>query len=295
MTTGALACCSGKKFKENFLPLSPEVHFAPYAYCYRCVFGLEYPNCGLKCADFLEHILTDPHSGVVDPAAIIIEPVQGEGGSIAPPLEFMRRVRQLSDDFSIPLIDDEIQAGLGRTGKMWSCEHSGITPDIMTISKGIGGGLPLSAIMYNKKLDIWKPGAHIGTFRGNVLAMAAGNAALRFMKDYDLPKHSAELGVLMLKKMKESEERRFVGEVRGSGMMIGIEFVKNKKTKEPWPDMAKDVRFECYKHGVLVELGGHYNNVIRFLPPLVLTRELADKGIDIVYDVIKALENKSVI
>ena len=294
MTTGALACCSGKKFKENFLPLSPEVHCAPYAYCYRCVFGLEYPNCGLKCADFLEHILTDPHSGVVDPAAIIIEPVQGEGGSIAPPLEFMRRVRQLSDDFSIPLIDDEIQAGLGRTGKMWSCEHSGITPDIMTISKGIGGGLPLSAIMYNKKLDIWKPGAHIGTFRGNVLAMAAGNAALRFMKDYDLPKHSAELGVLMLRKMKESEERRFVGDVRGSGMMIGIEFVKNKKTKEPWPDMAKDVRFECYRHGVLVELGGHYNNVIRFLPPLVLTRELADKGIDIVYDVIKSLENKSV-
>jgi diaminobutyrate-2-oxoglutarate transaminase len=293
MTTGALACCSGKKFKENYLPLAPEVHFTPYAYCYRCVFGMEYPDCGIKCADYLEHILKDPHSGVVDPAAIIVEPVQGEGGSIAPPPDFISRVRQLSKDYSILLICDEIQAGLGRTGKMWSCEHSGITPDIMTISKGIGGGLPLSAIMYNKSLDIWKPGAHIGTFRGNVLAMAAGSAALKFMKEYDLPKHSAELGKIMLKSMKELEERHYVGEVRGSGLMIGIEFVKNKKTKEPFTEMAQNVRLECYKHGVLVELGGHYNNVIRFLPPLVLTRELAEKGLNVVSDVIKSLENQS--
>jgi len=291
MTTGALATCSGKKFKENYLPLAPEVHFVPYAYCYRCVFGLECPDCGIKCADYLEHIFTDPHSGVVDPAAIIIEPVQGEGGSIPPPVEFVRRVRQISKDFGIILITDEIQAGLGRTGKMWSCEHSGITPDIMTISKGIGGGLPLSAIMYDQKLDLWKSGAHIGTFRGHVLAMAAGCAAMKFMKENDLAGNAVKLGGSMLERLKELEdERRYVGEVRGLGLMIGVEFVKDKKTKEPWPDMASEVRLECYRSGVLVELGGHYNNVIRFLPPLVLTHKLADKGLDVVFDVIKSLE-----
>lgn len=293
MTAGALSLSSGKKFKEKYLPLVPEVHFAPYAYCYRCAFGLEYPSCGLRCAGYLEHILDDPHSGIVDPAAVIVEPVQGEGGSIPPPEEFIREVRRITEGYSIPLIMDEIQAGLGRTGKMWSCEHSGSAPDIMTISKGIGGGLPLSAIMYKSKLDIWEPGAHIGTFRGHVVAMAAGAASLKFMKEHNLPQHAAELGESMLKRLKEAEEdRRYIGDARGLGLMLGIEFVKDKGTKEPWLEMASDVRLECYKRGVIVELGGHYNNVIRFLPPLVLTQELADKGLDTFLDVVKTLENR---
>jgi diaminobutyrate-2-oxoglutarate transaminase len=292
MTAGALSLSSGKKFKERYLPLVPEVHFTPYAYCYRCAFGLEYPGCGLRCADYLEHILHDPHSGVVDPAAVIVEPVQGEGGSIPPPEGFIREVRQITEEHSILLIMDEIQAGLGRTGKMWSCEHSSSSPDIMTISKGIGGGLPLSAIMYKSDLDTWKPGAHIGTFRGHVVAMAAGVASLKFMKEHNLPQHAAELGEFMLKRLKEmEEEQRYIGDARGLGLMVGIEFVKDKGTKEPWPEMASDVRLECYKRGVIVELGGHYNNVIRFLPPLVLTQELADKGLDVFIEAVKALAN----
>jgi len=291
MTSGALALTGDKKYKEKYLPLLPEVHFTPYAYCYRCAFGLEYPDCGLRCAAYLEHILNNPNSGVVDPAAVIVEPIQGEGGSIPPPKEFIREVSRITEEYSIPLIMDEIQAGLGRTGKMWSCEHSGSTPDIMTISKGIGGGLPLSAIVYKSKLDTWKPGAHIGTFRGHVTAMAAGAAALKFMKEHNLCEHTATLGEHMLKRLKEAEvERRYIGDTRGSGLMIGIEFVKDKRTKEAWPEMAKEVRTECYKRGVIVELGGHYYNVIRFLPPLVLTRELADKGLDVFLDAVKTLE-----
>jgi diaminobutyrate-2-oxoglutarate transaminase len=241
----------------------------------------------------VEHILNDPHSGIVDPAAVIIEPVQGEGGSIPPPVDYIREIRRITEEHSIPLIFDEIQAGLGRTGEMWSSEHSGSTPEIMTISKGIGGGLPLSAIQYKSELDIWESGAHIGTFRGHVLAMAAGAAGLRFMKENNLPGHSAKLGEIMLRRLKEAEEERlYIGEARGVGLMIGVEFVKDKETKEPWPEMASDVRTECFKRGVIVELGGHYNNVVRFLPPLVLTQELADSGLDAFVDAVTTLEKR---
>ena len=292
MTSGALALTADKHFKQKYLPLIPEVHFIPFAYCYRCAFGLEYPGCGVRCASYLEYILENPNSGIVDPAAVIVEPIQGEGGSITPPKEFIPELRRITDEHSIPFIMDEIQAGLGRTGKMWSCEHYGSTPDIMTISKGIGGGLPLSAIMYRTELDTWKPGAHIGTFRGHVTAMAAGVAAMKFMKEYDLPKHAAELGEHVLKRLKGAqEERQYIGDARGSGLMIGVEFVKDKKTKEPWPEMAREIRLESYKRGVIVELGGHYGNVIRFLPPLVLTKELADRGVDAFLDAVKAVEN----
>lgn len=292
MTSGALALTADKHFKERYLPLIPGVHFIPFAYCYRCAFGLEYPGCGVRCAAYLKRILDDPNSGVVDPAAVIIEPIQGEGGSIVPPMEFIPELRRITEEHSIPLIMDEIQAGLGRTGKMWSCEHYGSSPDIMTISKGIGGGLPLSAIMYRTELDTWKPGAHIGTFRGHVTAMAAGTAAMKFMKEYDLPKHAAELGEHVLKRLKEAqEERRYIGDARGSGLMIGVEFVKDKETRAPLPEMARDIRLGSYKHGVIVELGGHYGNVIRFLPPLVLTKELADRGVDAFLDAVKAVEN----
>ena len=294
MTSGALALTADKHFKDKYLPLIPDVHFIPFAYCYRCSFGLEYPVCGVRCASYLEHILDDPNSGIVDPALVIVEPIQGEGGSITPPKEFITELRRITEEHSIPLIMDEIQAGLGRTGKMWSCEHYGSSPDIMTISKGLGGGLPLSAIMYRTELDNWKPGAHIGTFRGHVTAMAAGAAAMKFMKEYNLPKHATEIGEYVLKRLKEAEEERpYIGDVRGSGLMIGIEFVKDKKTKEPWTEMARETRLESYMRGVIVELGGHYGNVIRFLPPLVLTKELADRGVDAFLDALKAVENRN--
>jgi len=292
MTSGALAITGDKHFKDKYVPLIPEVHFVPYAYCYRCAFGKDYPDCGLQCAEYLNMIFDNPNSGIVDPAAVIMEPIQGEGGSITPPPEYLPRIKEITEENEVPLILDEIQAGMGRTGKMWSCEHYEVTPDIMTISKGIGGGLPLSAIMYRDELDTWKAGAHIGTFRGHVTAMAAGAAGLKFMKEYDLPEHAAELGEHFLKRLKEEgeKERKYIGDARGSGLMIGVEFVKNKDTKEPYPEMAGKVRLESYKRGVIVEKGGHYGNVIRFLPPLVLTKKLADNGIDAFLEATKALE-----
>jgi diaminobutyrate-2-oxoglutarate transaminase len=294
MTAGAVTLTANKKFKKNFMPMIPEVHFVPYAYCYRCAFGREYSDCGVKCAEYLEHVLDDPESGIVDPAAIVLEAVQGEGGSIPAPDEFVKEVRRISKEHSIPLIDDEIQAGIARTGKMWACEHSGITPDIMTISKGIGGGLPLSIVVFDKRLDTWEKAAHVGTFRGHVVAMAAGVATLKFIKKNKLWDHADRLGrETFLPRLNEiKNQNKYIGDVRGKGLMIGIEFVKDKRSRKPWPEMVRQVQKSCYEKGLITEVGGHYSNVIRFLPPLVITRQIAETAIDIFADATKEAETK---
>lgn len=293
MTAGALSLCSGLQFKEDFLPLVPEVHFIPYAYCYRCVFNKTPDTCSLECASYLDHILTDPHSGIGKPAAVIIEAIQGEGGSIVPPDKYMQELRKICDQHEIIMIVDEIQAGLCRTGKMFSFQHSGITPDIITLSKGLGGlGFPLSCIVYKENLNSWPPAKHIGTFRGNVIAYAAGAAALKFMMEKKLAENAAAVGELILSNLKSLEkDSAIVGEARGKGLMLGVELVRDKETKEPAPDLAKKVRTLCHQKGVLIEIGGHFNNVARFLPPLVLTEVLANKGTEIFIQSVKEIEN----
>ncbi len=292
MSSGALSLSSGLSFKEDFLPLIPEIHFVPYAYCYRCAFGKESGSCDMDCVKYLEHVLEDPHSGVGKPAALIVEAIQGEGGSIVPPEPFLIEIREICDKNQIIMIVDEIQAGLCRTGKMFAFEHSGIEPDIITLSKGLGGlGFPISCIVYKEELDKWPPGKHIGTFRGNVIAYSAGAATLRFMGENNLAEHSSSLGEKMLSWLKEIEkDSSIVGEARGRGLMLGIELVMDKASKKPAPDLAQKVRTICHQHGLLVEIGGHYSNVVRFLPPLVLTEELAKKGIEIFADSIRKAE-----
>ena len=292
MTAGALSLCSGLSFKEDFLPLIPEVHFIPYAYCYRCPFSKQPESCNIDCANYLDFILDDPHSGVGKPAAVIIEAIQGEGGSIVPPEKFLPRIREICDEHDVLMIDDEIQAGFCRTGAMFACNHTGVIPDIMTMSKPLGGlGLPISAIAYKEELNTFPKGKHIGTFRGNVVACAGGVAALGFMIRNELSEYSLKLGELMLSMLKEIEkDSRIVGEARGKGLMLGIEFVKDKATKEPAPELATSVRTLCHRRGLLIEIGGHYSNVARFLPPLILTEKLAKKGIEILADSVREAE-----
>ncbi len=294
MTTGALSLTSGRHFREPFLPLAPEVHFVPYAYCYRCPFNKTPDKCDLECAQYLDHVLEDPHSGVGKPAAIIVEPIQGEGGSIVPPAQFLPKVRQICDRHEVVMIADEVQAGFGRTGKMFAFEHTDTIPDVVTMSKALGGiGLPISGIAYREKLNTWPAGQHIGTFRGNVVAYAAGAAALDFMVRGNLADHALTLGERMLSSLKELERAsRIVGDVRGKGLMLGIEFVKDKTTKEPWPEGARGVRSACHRRGLLIEIGGHYNNVARFLPPLVLTDELAQKGLTIFMESVQEVDRQ---
>jgi diaminobutyrate-2-oxoglutarate transaminase len=289
MTADALSVTSDTTFGG---PADTPVHFMPYPYCYRCPLGLRPNSCGMACARLLESSLEDPHSGIPKPAAVIIEPIQGEGGTIVPPAGYLREVRRITRVHDIPLIADEIQTGFGRTGAMFACEHEDVTPDVITLSKAIGGiGYPLSGIAYDGALDSWGPGAHIGTFRGHQVAMAAGEAALGFTVEHDLIAHAAELGRLALATLGEAAPGLpSVGEVRGRGLMIGIELVHDRETREPWPLLATEVRRACVQKGLVIEVGGHFGNVARFLPPLVITRALLMRGLEIFVEAVRETE-----
>ncbi len=292
MTAGASSITSGKFWKERYIPLLPEVHYVPYAYCYRCSFDKKIDDCKLHCATFFETVLADPHSGVCQPAATIIEPIQGEGGSIVPPDDYIKVIEEVSRRYEVPIIFDEIQAGFCRTGEYFSFQHSKATPDVIVMSKALGGGFPLSAIAYSEDLDVWEKGAHIGTFRGNVTAMAAGVASIKFMVENNIPNYSMKIGEFILKNLASSlEDSDIIGDVRGRGMMIGLEIVSDKESKKPNSESASKIRKECFKRGLLVEIGGHYNNVIRLLPPLIITKELTKVGTDRIIEAVESVEN----
>ncbi|MET7730833.1 diaminobutyrate--2-oxoglutarate transaminase family protein [Streptomyces sp. NPDC005402] len=219
MTSGALEA-SGDA-------LDVRVARLPYPQDYRCPFGVGGPHGAELAARWTQSILDDPKSGVPLPAGMILEPVQGEGGVLPAPDEWMRRMRQITADRSIPLIADEVQTGVGRTGAFWAVEHSGITPDVMVLSKAIGGSLPLAVIVYRDDLDVWEPGAHAGTFRGNQLAMAAGTATMAYVRENDLTARAATLGARMLNQLRSlAREFPVIGDVRGRGLMIGVEMVE---------------------------------------------------------------------
>lgn len=296
MTNGALSLTGNLGAKVAVAGLMPDVHFLPYPYHYRCPFGLGGDIGHRTSSHYIESILTDPESGIVPPAGMIMEIVQGEGGVIPAPDEWIREIRRITHEQNIPLIVDEIQTGFGRTGKLFAFEHSGIIPDVLLLSKAIGGSLPLSVVVYNQKLDQWKPGAHAGTFRGNQLAMAAGIAALRYTIENQLAARAVELGSRLTNHLKQIQsEVNFIGDVRGRGLMIGVEIVNphgkaNARGFYPQhPLMARQIQAECMRRGLILELGGRHSSVIRFLPPLIVT----DEQIDIIAEIFQAAVNAS--
>ncbi|MGW6908601.1 diaminobutyrate--2-oxoglutarate transaminase family protein [Streptomyces sp. NPDC054940] len=240
MTAGALEASGGA--------YDVRVARLPYPQDYRCPFGVGGEDGAELAARWTESVLDDPKSGVPRPAGMILEPVQGEGGVIPAPDGWMRRMRQITADRSIPLIADEVQTGVGRTGSFWAVEHSGVTPDVMVLSKAIGGSLPLAVIVYRDDLDAWQPGAHAGTFRGNQLAMAAGTATLAYVRENRLAERAAELGSRMLSQLRGlAGEFACIGDVRGRGLMIGVEVV------EPSSDPGRD---EGRPDSLLAEIEG---------------------------------------
>jgi diaminobutyrate-2-oxoglutarate transaminase len=289
MTQGALSVTSDTSYAGAG---AGAVQFVPYAYCYRCPLGLRRESCGLACAKLVETVLEDPHSGTGPPAAVVVEPIQGEGGTIVPPPGYLTELRRITAKHHVPLVCDEIQTGFGRTGKAFGSDHDGVSPDVVTLSKAIGGiGYPLSCIAYDEALDTWAPGSHIGTFRGHQVAMAAGLAALRYMDETDVVGHAAALGELALATLRaEAATLASIGDVRGRGLMIGVELVRDRDTKEPWPELAASVRRDCVQRGLIVELGGHFGNVVRFLPPLVITRSMLLRGLELFTDSVRELE-----
>ncbi|OZB95304.1 diaminobutyrate--2-oxoglutarate transaminase [Paenibacillus sp. XY044] len=269
--------------KEKVAGQMPDVHFLPYPYGYRCPFGVGGEETSRLSLRYIENVLRDPESGIVAPAAMIVEPVQGEGGSIPAPPEWLKELRRLTKERDIPLIVDEVQTGLGRTGKLFAFEHAGIEPDAVILSKAIGGSLPLSVVIYHERYDVWKPGAHIGTFRGNQLAMAAGLAALRYIKEQELPERARVLGERLQERLSSlAESESCIGDVRGLGLMIGVEIVDEHGEPDHLghvpaaPGLAAQIQRECLQRGLILEVGGRHSSVIRFLPPLIVSEEQLD-------------------
>ncbi|HEX9906886.1 MAG TPA: aspartate aminotransferase family protein [Thermoplasmata archaeon] len=278
----SLSLTAKRAAKVNYLPGVPEVYFAPYPHCFRCPFCLEHPGCGLACAHYLEHLVKDPDTGLASPGALLIEPIQGEGGIVVPPAGYLKEVRRICDSHGLLMIADEIQTGFCRTGKMFAVEHEGVTPDIMTVSKSMGSGLPISGIVFRKELDTWGPGAHVGTFRGNALSCAAGVAGIEFMEKHDLSARAKSLGQKALKTAGELRSKHAaIGDVRGRGLYVGIEFIKKDEEKTPNPEFLSALQKECFSKGLILWKGGRSANVARVMPALVITDELLGEGMSI--------------
>jgi diaminobutyrate-2-oxoglutarate transaminase len=296
MTLGALAATGNVAAKAAVPGLAGEVHFLPYPYPYRCPFGLG--EAGHRVGTrYLQRFLDDPLGGATPPAGVLVECVQGEGGVLPAPDEWLRELRRITAERGIPLVVDEVQTGGGRTGTLFAFERAGVVPDVLVLSKAIGGGLPLAVVVYREELDRWLPGAHAGTFRGNQLAMVAGTAALRFTVEQRLPAHAAAMGERLLAQLRSVQRSaRCVGEVRGRGLMVGVELVDPDGVADESgalptaPGLARRVQTGCLDRGLIVELGGRDGAVVRFLPPLVITAEQVDAVAERFADAVAAAE-----
>jgi 4-aminobutyrate aminotransferase len=266
----------------------------PYAYCYRCCFDFKYPDCGVQCAKYVDYVLNTPYTAADDVAALIVEPQQGEGGYLPPPPEFLKILKDACDKHGALFVADEVQAGTGRTGKMWSIEHSPVVPDMITWGKGMGGDMPMAGVTFRDDLaDKITEGSQPNTFAGNALSAAASMANIDILieNNSDLINRAAQVGEETKGRLLEgAKESRFIGDVRGRGLMIGIELVKDKETKEPFDEsMMEKVIIGMLNRGVIMVPCGRYGNVLRLMPSLIITREYLEKTTEILWDVIKDL------
>lgn len=278
-----------KPYKFGFGPLAPEVYQYPnYAYCYRCPLGLTYPKCGVACADKLREFFIAT-AAAENIAGIIAEPVQGEGGFVVPPKEFFEKLRAICDEYGIVFIADEIQSGFGRTSKLFAMEHFGVAPDLMTVAKSMGGGLPLAGVVGKAEImDAVPPGGIGGTYGGNPLACRAGLAVMDIFEQDNLLAKAERLGGVVKRRFASFKKQyQLVGDERGLGAMRALEFVSDRATKAPCPEAAKGVAKFCQDNGLLVLSCGNFGNCIRVLMPLVITRDQLDRGLDIMEEGIR--------
>lgn len=292
-TTGALSFTAGKPAqRRHFFPLMPGVTHVPFAYCYRCPFKLTYPECDLWCVDFIEEQVLKKYVPPEDVAAFFIEPIQGEAGYIVPPAGYFERLQKILGKYGILLVDDEVQAGMGRTGRWFGIEHWNVTPDVVCVSKSLGGGLPIGAIVSKAELMDWDLGAHATTLGGNPVACAAGIEVIKIIQDERLLENAARQGNYLVKRFREIQEKQeLIGDVRGKGLMVGVELVKDRKKKTPAVDEAKRIIKLAFRRGLAAIMGGA--STIRIAPPLTITKELVEAGIEILEDVIKQVQKES--
>jgi 4-aminobutyrate aminotransferase len=288
-TMGALALTASKSVqRRGFGPMMPSVYHAPFADCYRCPVGLEPDTCQAECLDFVEDELFVHLVAPDEVAALVVEPIQGEGGYLVAPAQFLQRLRELTERHGILMIVDEVQSGIGRTGKMFAIEHTGVKPDVVAIAKGIASGLPLGIAAARSDLMTWPPGAHASTFGGNPLACAAALATLKLVQER-LMANAAEVGAHLIGGLKALMGKHpLIGDVRGRGLMIGVELVRDRTTRERATAERDAVVLSAFHRGLL--LLGAGKNSIRFSPPLVLTREQADVAVRIFDEALTEVE-----
>jgi 4-aminobutyrate aminotransferase len=278
-TMGALSLTARKAVQRSgFGPLVPGVVHAPYPYCYRCPFGKEPDNCAVECVKHIEDTLLKTIAPAAETAAIVVEPVQGEGGYVVPPGKFFEELARVASQNGILLVFDEVQSGMGRTGKMWAAEHFDAVPDIFAVAKGIASGMPLGATVARHDLMTWPPGAHASTFGGNPVSCAAALVTIALLEE-GLVENAARMGTYLRTRLRDWPARfPNVGDVRGLGLMIGIELVRDQRTKEIAPQLRDHVMQLAFERGLLVLGAG--DNTIRLCPPLVVTVDQCEFALD---------------
>jgi 4-aminobutyrate aminotransferase len=294
---GSLALTTSYHYRQGFGPFMPGVTHLPYAYCYRCFAGLEYPSCGLQCAKYADEVLNGAYTGVYEPAAVIVETFQGEGGYLVPPKEFYPMIREVCDKSGALMIVDEIQCGFGRSGKMWAIEHYGVTPDILVWGKGVGGDQPLTGVTVNAKYqDKLDPGSQPATFVGNALSCAVGLTNIEIMTDPadNLMGRAAAVGEEMLAKMQAAaKDSPVIGDVRGKGFYLSMEIVKNKETREPASaEKMFGLMIQMLEQGYVSFVCGRYGNVFRLMPPLTTPRDYFAAAVDTLVATVKRNESE---
>jgi 4-aminobutyrate aminotransferase/(S)-3-amino-2-methylpropionate transaminase len=279
-----------KPYKFGFGPFAPEIYRMPFAYCYRCPLKLDYPACDAACADLLQEFFVS-HVAAEATAAVILEPVQGEGGFIVPPKPYLQKIKQICEENGVLLIADEIQTGIGRTGTMFAMEHFDVAADLTTVAKSLAAGMPLSAVVGKKELmDAVHPSGIGGTYGGNPLACAAALAVIEIFDEADLLGRAQKLGD-RLRSSLESFEKAYeiVGDVRGLGPMMAMELVEDRDTKTPATEAAKALASYCYDRGLILLTCGAHGNVVRLLMPLVISDAQLNKGLEIINDGLTAI------
>ncbi len=287
-TAATLSITGNRGRKKGSGPYLSGVAFSPAPYCYRCPLRQsDRTKCGTACAQFLEDVFKYQTAG--DVAAFIAEPVMGEGGIVAPPDDYFKIACEITRNEGAVYICDEVQSGFGRTGKLFAIEHYGVEPEIMCMAKGIADGFPISAFIAREDVaGAFTPGDHLSTFGGSPVSCAAAMANIQALREEKLVENSAARGKQLADRLgKFGKDSKLVGEVRGKGLMIGLELVRDKSTKEPAPDEAKKVRDLCRENGVLVGRGGPLANVIRLQPPLTITEDQADRAASVLEKAVK--------
>ena len=265
----------------------PGVAFIPAPYCYRCPFKIyNSSQCGMACAEHLSDVIKFHTSENV--SYFIAEPVLGEGGILVPPPEYFKVIKQILDHFRVLFMADEVQSGFCRTGKMFAIEHYGIEPDIMVMAKGIADGFPLSCFIAPKEIaDAFQPGDHLSTFGGNPVSCAASLANIEFMEKGNLAEQATRKGEMLMEALKQVEPKGvMIGEIRGKGLMVGMELVENQETKEPAPAKAAEIRAAMREKGILIGVGGAFANVLRIQPPLTISDDELNRVVHVLKEVI---------